>query len=52
MALPARAAEKVLIYSHDLYCPKLALEDDQISAEDLQVKETLETSAGLVFKDW
>ena len=25
LALPAGAAEKVLVYSHDLYCPKVAL---------------------------
>jgi len=46
LALPARAAEKVLVYSHDLYYPKLALENDQIPIENLQVKEILETSAG------
>ena len=35
-----------------MYCRKLALEDDQILAGNLQVKETLETSAGLELKDW
>jgi len=29
LALPIRAAEKVLVYSHDLFCTKLVLEDDQ-----------------------
>jgi len=52
LALLARAAEKVLVYSYDLYCSKLFIEDDQISAGNLQVKETLETSAGLEFRDW
>jgi len=28
LALSAGAAEKVLVYSHDLYCLKLALEND------------------------
>ena len=28
LALPAGAAEKVLVYSHDLYCSRLVLEDD------------------------
>ena len=52
LALPARAAEKVLVYSHDLYCPKLTLENDQVPAGDLQVKETLEISAGPELRDW
>jgi len=38
LALPVKAVEKVLIYSHDLYCLKLALENDQIPARNLQVK--------------
>ena len=46
LALPARVAEKVLVYSHDLYCLKLVLENDQIPAGNLQVKKTLETLAG------
>jgi len=29
LALPAGATEKVLVYGHDLYCPKPVLEDDQ-----------------------
>ena len=52
MALPAGVTEKVLVYSHDLYCPKFALEDDQMPIADLQVKEALETSAGLELRDW
>jgi len=35
LALPARVAEKVLVYSHDLYCPKLTLENDQVPVGDL-----------------
>jgi len=52
LALPARAAEKVLVYNHDLYCPRFVLEDDQISAGNLQVKEILETSASPELRDW
>ena len=47
LALPAGVAEKVLVFSHDLYCPKFTLEDDQTPTGNLQVKEALETSAGL-----
>ena len=49
---PAGATEKVLVYSHDLYCPKLVLEDDQTPVGNLQVKEALETSAGPELRDW
>jgi len=52
MALPAGATEKVLIYSHDLYCLRFALEDNRKPTWDLQVKEALETLAGLVLRDW
>jgi len=52
LALPAGVAENVLVYSHDLYCPKFALENDQIPTENLQVEETLETLAGLELRDW
>ena len=52
LALPAGVPEKVLVYSHDLYYPKLTLKKDQIPAGNLQVKETLETSAGLELWDW
>ena len=52
LALPAKATEKVLIYNHYLYYPKLALENDQIPAGNLQVKETLETLTGPDLKDW
>ena len=48
MALPPGAAEKVLVYTHDLYCPKLVLEDDQTLTGNLQVKEALGTLAGPV----
>ena len=51
LALPARAAKKVLVYSHDLYCPRFVLEDNQIQAGNIQVKETLETSAGPELRD-
>ena len=51
LALLAGVAEKVLVYSHDLYYPKLGLKNDQIPAENLQVKETLEISAGPELRD-
>ena len=44
--------EKVLVYNHNLYCPKFALEDNQMSTEGLPVKEALETSAGPELRDW
>ena len=52
LALPAGAAEKVPLYSHDLYCLKLTHENGQILAGNLQVKETLETSASPELRDW
>ena len=42
LALPAGAVEKILIYSHDLYCLKFAFEDNKKPSSDLQVKEALE----------
>jgi len=51
LALLAGAAEKVLVYNHDLYCPKLALKNDQIPVGNLQVKETLETLASPELRD-
>jgi len=40
LALLAGTKEKVLVYSHDLYCSKLALEDNQTPTGDLQVKKS------------
>jgi len=51
LALPVGATEKVLIYNHDLYCPKFASEESQTPRGDLQVKEVLETSTGLELTD-
>jgi len=51
LALPARAAEKILVYSHDLYCPRFDFEDDQKRTRNFQIKETLETSTGLELRD-
>ena len=36
LALPTGAVGKIFVYDHDLYCPKLALENDQIPAGNLQ----------------
>ena len=52
LTLPAGAAKRILIYSHDLYCPRFALEDNQKPTGNLQVNEALETSAGLELRDW
>ena len=52
LALPARATEKVLIHSHDLYCKKLALEDSKTPRGDLQVEEVLESSRGPKPRYW
>jgi len=51
-ALLDRAMEKVLIYSHNLYCPKFAFEESQTLRGDLQVEEVLETSIGLELRYW
>jgi len=51
VVLPARAAEKVLVYSYDLYYLRFALEEHQKLKEDLQVKKALETSAGTELKE-
>jgi len=51
LALPGRATKKVLIYSHDLYCCKFALEDSKTSRRDLQVKEILEILTNLEPRD-
>jgi len=39
LALPAGAAEKVLVYSHDLYCPKLALKMIKFQQETFKSKK-------------
>ena len=52
LALPVGAAEKVFIYSHDLYCCKFTLEDSKAPRGDLQVKEVLKTSTSLEPRDW
>ena len=55
LALPVGAAEKILIYIHDLYCPRFPFEDHQKPTKDLQVKEALEaleTSTGPELRDW
>ena len=51
LALRAGVVEKILVYSHDLYCPRIAFEDYQKPIEDCQVKEALESSAGLEPRD-
>jgi len=38
LALPARIVEKILVYSHDLYCLRIAFEDHQKPTGDCQVK--------------
>ena len=52
LALPVRATERVLIYSHDLYCCKFVIEDSRTPRGDLQVKEVPETLTSLEPRDW
>ena len=52
LALPAGAMEKVFVYSHDLYCLRIALEDYQESKGNCQGKEALESSTGPDLRDW
>ena len=52
LALPAGAVEKIFVHSHDLYCPRLALEDYQELARNCQGKDVLESSAGPELRDW
>jgi len=51
LTLSTGATKKVLVYKHDLYCPKFALEDTETPKGDLQVKEVLETSTGSELRD-
>jgi len=51
LAFPAGAMEKVLVYIHELYCPKFTIKDNQTPEGGLQVKEVLETSRGLELRD-
>ena len=52
LALPTGATEKVLVYNHNLYYYKFALEDSETPRGDLQVKEVLKTSTSLEPSDW
>ena len=52
LALPAGVVEKILVHSHDLYCPRIASEDYQKPTGDCQVKEALESSTGPEHRDW
>jgi len=52
LALLAGVVEKILVYSHDLYCPRFAFEDHQKQPGDRQVKEALETSTAPELRDW
>jgi len=52
LALSARAEERVLVYSHNLYSCKFTIEDNKTPRGDLQVKYVLETSISLKPRDW
>ena len=52
LALPAGAMEKVFVYSHELYCPKISPGDYPGSRGDRRGKETLEVSTAPDLKDW
>jgi ribonuclease HI len=49
LALPAKAKEKVLVASRDLYCPKFSLEEVETIADAM---ENLEISTGPEPRDW
>jgi len=51
LALPA-VVEKMLVHSHDLYCPRITSEDYQKPIGNCQVKEALESSTGPESRDW
>ena len=51
LARPAGVVEKILVYNHDLYCPRVTFEDRQRLTGDCQAKEALETSAGPKLRD-
>jgi len=51
LAHPAGAAEKVLVYSHNLYWSRFTFEDNQNPTRDIQVKKALETSTGPKLRD-
>ena len=52
LALSTRLVEKILIYSHDLFYPRVTFEDRQRLTGDYQAKEALETLAGPELRDW
>jgi len=52
LALPTGVVEKILVYSHDLYCPRVVFEDHQKPKVDCQAKEALETSTGAEPRAW
>jgi len=52
LAFPAGVTEKVLVYSHDLYCCKFTFEDSKTPRGDLQVKVVLEISTSIELRDW
>jgi len=39
LALPAGAVEKILVHSHDLYCPRLLLKTTKIQPETVKSKK-------------
>ena len=39
LALPAGVVDKIFVYSHDLYCPRIAFEDHQKPTGDGQAKK-------------
>lgn len=49
---PAKMPEKVLSFTHDLYCPKSALRNESTTTEDLKTVEALETSTCFEIRVW
>ena len=52
LALPVGVVEKILVYMHDLYCPRVTFENHQKPTGGRQVKEALESSASPEPRDW
>lgn len=51
LALLARMTEKVLVFTHDMYCPKSALRNESTATEDLQDAKALESLTGPEIRD-
>jgi len=51
LALSAGALEKVLVYSHNMYCPKFIFEENHTTRGDLQDEKVSKISTGSKLRD-